>query len=112
MKRLFLLQATAAAILLFGLVVVVVRLTQLAGPALWWDVAGRPHSPPPAELTPVLRNPHRPLDATLFVRHRPPTPPHPPPAAAPARAPPQARPAPTALSLASLTASDFGKPEP
>ncbi len=70
MKRLFLLQATAAAILVFGLVVVAGRLTQLAAPALWWDVAGRHPATLPADLAHVLRNLDGKLDATLFVSDR------------------------------------------
>ena len=68
MKRLFLLQAALAAILVLGLVVVSGRLIRLAGPATW-DVAGRNPATLPADLSRWLAAGNR-LDATLFVSQR------------------------------------------
>ncbi len=70
MKRLYLLQATAAAFLLLGLVIFAGRLTQLAGPLLWVDVAGRHPATLSTQLVQQLRQLDGGLDATLFVSHR------------------------------------------
>jgi hypothetical protein len=70
MKRLFILQAAVAAILVFGLVIVTGRLVQLAGPALAWDLSGRAPTTLPAPLANWLGSLKGNVDATLFVSDR------------------------------------------
>lgn len=70
MKRLFLVQSAVAAILALGVVIFASRLTELAGPALRWDVAQRHPATLPVELDQLLGDMAGQLDATLFVSPR------------------------------------------
>ena len=70
MKRTFLLQALAGAVLLFGITVYAGRLLGAAGPDAHLDLGGRHPATVPAELRRLLRGLDGELTATLFVSGR------------------------------------------
>ena len=70
MKRTFLLQALAGAVLLFGITVYAGRLLGAAGPDAHLDLGGRHPATVPAELRRFLRGLDGELTATLFVSGR------------------------------------------